>query len=436
MARMITVTSGKGGVGKTGLSVNLAIYLAEKGFRTCLFDADLGLANINILLNLYPKYNLSDVILKNKTIGQILIKDIYGIDIIPGSSGVEQMADLSRDQIHFLIQSFANLDDYDFIIFDTSAGTSKSVVSFCLACQELILVIVPEPTSLTDAYALLKILSINGYTGAPKVVVNQSKNKDVAEKIFGKFSQTVTKYLSMDMTLLGGIVKDPHVPEAITQQKPVLSIYPDCKASRLIRSVCENLIREVSNRSDHGNLETFFTKYVRFLNRPLKRSVEKNESSIRHIEKQESMDSLKESEKKSISPETGIIPSEKEKPQAEYHPKPSSDPERESSVGFKLPSVDTASSKGAQTHPPVIDPSGQDIKIMLTRLIDTMSSVSEEIKALRIVAENKIGGGNGTKPSVIRPANTATPDKNPLIPGRTEDYLDFESYRNHRKKPE
>lgn len=438
MAKIITVTSGKGGVGKTGLCVSLAIYLAEKGFRTCLFDADLGLANINILLNLYPEYNLSDVILRNTSIEQILLKDVYGIDIIPGSSGVEQMADLSRDQIHFLIQSFAKLDDYDFIIFDTSAGTSQNVISFCMACQDLILVIIPEPTSLTDAYALLKILSMNGYAGNPKIVVNQSKRKDMGKKIFDKFSQTVTKYLAMDIALLGTIIKDPHVPDAVTQQKPVLSIYPDCKASKSIRSIGENLVNQLTGKTDSGSLETFFTRYVRFLNRPIKRTAEKKESPIRHIEKQEEVNSLKPVDDKPPLSETDILPvsSKKELETADVEA-PLIEP------GIQTAKIqgnetallsETSTKEKTQINLESLDSSTMDVKSMLTRLIDTMSSVSEEIKALRIVAENQIGGGNGQKPSTIRPVESKPPVKNLSNPGT--DYLDFESYRNQRKKSE
>ena len=140
MARVITVTSGKGGVGKTNISANLALCLARQGFRTCLFDADLGLANINILLGLYPEYDLGDVILNEKTVDDIIIKDFKGIDIIPGSSGVDKMADLGPEKLDYLIKSFSELDgEYDFFIFDTSAGVSKNVVSFCMTSSEVIL---------------------------------------------------------------------------------------------------------------------------------------------------------------------------------------------------------------------------------------------------------------------------------------------------------
>jgi flagellar biosynthesis protein FlhG len=137
MARIITVTSGKGGVGKTNISANLALHLAELGYNTCLFDADLGLANINILLKIYPEHNLKDVILYQKDIKEILIENYEGIDIIPGSSGVEEMANLTPDQIVKLIKQFSKLDAYDYFIIDTAAGISKDVISFALHHQSL-----------------------------------------------------------------------------------------------------------------------------------------------------------------------------------------------------------------------------------------------------------------------------------------------------------
>ena len=133
MARTITVTSGKGGVGKTNLSTNLSLHLAALGHRTCVFDADLGLANINILLGLYPEHTLEDVILNEQPLSSIIIRNHLGIDIIPGSSGVEKIANIDSEHVDALIKSFSLLEDYDFLLFDTSAGVSKNVVSFCLS---------------------------------------------------------------------------------------------------------------------------------------------------------------------------------------------------------------------------------------------------------------------------------------------------------------
>lgn len=392
MARIITVTSGKGGVGKTGICVNLAISLATTGYRTCVFDADLGLANINILLNLYPRHTLADVIEKKKTIDEIVIRNVHGIDIIPGSSGVEKMADLSRDQIHSLIQSFSRIDAYDFIIFDTSGGASKSVISFSMACKELILVIIPEPTSLTDAYAVLKILSANGYRGVPKVIVNQAKNRDGAQKVYYRFAQTVQKYLSVKIEYLGMVLKDPHVTEAVTQQQPLLGLFPECGFSRSIRQIADNITRQASGAADQGELDTFFTRYVRFLTQPLKRFREDKEASLtRPIEKQVEMD-------QSPEPESGEAPKD---------------------------------------IPEAVDPSQLDIKSMLAKLVDTMTTVSGELKALRIVAQNQMETGDGKKRAFFREGGPdATEHGVALPPDMPSDLLDFETYRNERERRE
>ena len=163
MTRTITITSGKGGVGKTNLSLNLALELARLGHHTCLFDADFGTANVNILLGISPRYDIKDVISKDKVLNEIIIAEGEKIDLLPGSSGVEEMANLSSEQIDGLLSSMSAMEEYDYLLIDTAAGISKNVVSFCLASSEVVLVITHEPTSLTDAYALLKVLAANDF---------------------------------------------------------------------------------------------------------------------------------------------------------------------------------------------------------------------------------------------------------------------------------
>lgn len=280
MARVITVASGKGGVGKTNISVNLSLYLAGQGYRTCLFDADLGLANINILLGIYPEYNLKDVILNKKSIKDILIRSYYGIDIIPGSSGVEMMADLDYEQIDPMVQSLSKLDDYDFLIFDTSAGVSKNVVSFCMASSEIIIVVTPEPTSLTDAYALLKILSINGFKDSAGIIINQSKSSQIAKIAYSKLKETVQKFLHINILPLGIITHDSHVLEAVTAQKPFVSLYPNSNASRCIKNIANQIINHKAGNIDSYSIETFWTRCLKLLKGPLQLSSGKNNKAV------------------------------------------------------------------------------------------------------------------------------------------------------------
>jgi len=270
MAKILTVTSGKGGVGKTNISVNLAVYLAEQGYRTCLFDADLGLANINILLGVYPEYNLEDVIDGKKTLKEVVIHDKNGIDIIPGSSGVAKMEALSSEQLANLAQAFGQMDEYDYLIFDTSAGISKNVISFCMNASEVILVITPEPTSLTDGYALMKVLSLNGFNRTAKVVVNQSKNPKTAQLAFTKLKDTVQKFLGITLEPLGTLVSDARVVEAVAAQKPFITLYPNTLAAKGLKTVTAKILQQADDEENAFTLDGFWSRCIDILTSPLK----------------------------------------------------------------------------------------------------------------------------------------------------------------------
>lgn len=262
MARVITVTSGKGGVGKTNISVNLAVQLAREGHRPCVFDADLGLANINILLGIRPEFDLEDVINGEKNLSDIIIQDSSGIAIIPGGTGVEKLTGLQGDHLSRLITSFSCLEGYDILIFDTSAGISREVLSFCMAAEEVLLVIIPEPTSLTDGYSLLKVLSLNGYRNPVKVVVNQAKHERFAQAIFEKFRETVRKYLPLDILYIGSLPLDEGVAEAVARQRPFVTLYPNGRAAGAIGRLAQNLLdgRPDAADADEGS-NTFWHKY-------------------------------------------------------------------------------------------------------------------------------------------------------------------------------
>jgi flagellar biosynthesis protein FlhG len=267
--RILTVTSGKGGVGKTNISTNLALALAQEGSRTCLFDADLGLANIDIVLGLNPEFTLEDVILGQKELNDIIIKGFHGIDIIPGSSGVEKLVSLEKEQIRNMAASLGTLSHYDFLIFDTSAGISVPVIAFCMTAGEVLLVITPEPTSMTDAYALLKVLVMNGFNGVVKLVVNQCKTVNQAKKIYQIFNKTIQTYLNIGASLTGVLLSDPIIVEAVKQQEPFLYLYPDSNATKCIQYLAKAILGNESKVIRVQDMVPFWGKCFHIMKQPL-----------------------------------------------------------------------------------------------------------------------------------------------------------------------
>lgn len=399
MTRLITVTSGKGGVGKTNISLNLALFIASKGFSVCLFDADLGLANINILLNFYPETTLSDVVLGNKEVDDVIIKNYEGIDIIPGSSGVEKMADLDISQMKALIKSFAGLTDYDYVIFDTSAGIAKNVISFCMAATDPILVITPEPTSLTDAYALLKVLYLNNHTNTVKVIVNQAKNIKSGKIIYQKFEGVVKKFLDISIEHMATIVSDSHVPDAVRQQQPFMSLYPNSNASRCIKNVGQFLFEETDSGIREENFVSFWKKYLGFIRKPLKLKMVKEEKKI-------------------VDP----YPLEDEVP---VEPPPVSS-QMEKAV-LKDTEADTIEPSIPGTYSLGED---KDIKVLFGTLVDSISAISKDLKAIRNISENFVRAKEES--SAYSGEKTGVPDGEQTQSSVI--YLDFEDYLNRHKE--
>lgn len=225
--RIIAVTSGKGGVGKTSISVNLAVALARQGARVCVLDADTGLANINILLGLLPRYTLEHVFSGEKLLAEILLKGPDGVDIIPGASGLVSMANPELGKQQALIDSLGQLEQqYDYLLIDTAAGISTSVLHFVASAQTALVVITPEPTSLTDAFSLLKVLQQKGYRRTVQVVVNMASDSRQAWRIYERFNAAVSKYLGLTTQWLACIPRDDAMRRAVMAQKPVLLSAP------------------------------------------------------------------------------------------------------------------------------------------------------------------------------------------------------------------
>lgn len=224
--RVLAITGGKGGVGKTSIAVNLAIALSRNGAKVCLFDADTGLANVNIMLGMHPAYTLEHLFTGEKSIQDIVVEGPEGIHIVPGASGFAQCVELDVGQQQRLLSSIESLEPhYDYMLVDTAAGISPTVLHFIAASQLASIVITPEPTSLTDAFSLLKVLKRRGYRRRVQVVVNMSSNATQAEKVFRRFQAAVTKYLGLSTEYLGSVWMDESMRTAVTLQRPV-ALFP------------------------------------------------------------------------------------------------------------------------------------------------------------------------------------------------------------------
>jgi flagellar biosynthesis protein FlhG len=236
--KVIAITSGKGGAGKSNLSVNLGIALAQKGRRVAILDADMGLANVDILLGIYPKFNLSHVLTGEKTLQEIIQVGPSGLKVIPGASGIQKMAELSVTEQASLIHAFSELDkDLDVLIVDTAAGISASVVNFTRACQEIIVVVCDEPTSLTDAYAFIKLLNRDYKLSNFHVITNMVKTAQQGQALFQKLTKVTDHYLDVTLRFIGAVPHDPNLGKAVQKQNPVVVAFPDTKASISIKEI-------------------------------------------------------------------------------------------------------------------------------------------------------------------------------------------------------
>ena len=246
VARVITVTSGKGGVGKSSLSVNLAIQFSRMGKKVIVFDADFGLANIEIMLGIRPQYNIADLMFRGKNLEDIITEGPEGIGFISGGSGIQELTMLSREQIIFLTQKLFQLDKLaDIIIIDTGAGIADSVMEFVAASSEVLLVVTPEPTSITDAYALLKTLNRKSDFSAKntkiKMIANRTTRDSEGLELFDKLAIVSEKFLNIPIEYLGAVPQDANVSKAVIQQKPVSVLYQNTNASKAITQLSDKL---------------------------------------------------------------------------------------------------------------------------------------------------------------------------------------------------
>jgi flagellar biosynthesis protein FlhG len=242
-ARIITVTSGKGGVGKTNMVINLGITLARKNNRVLLLDVDLGLANVEVLLGISSEYNLEDVVVGTKTMNEIIVSGPGGVSVIPGSSGVSGMADLDDVQRKALIDSFDTLQsEADIIIVDTMAGMSRNVIGFTLAADEVVLVTTPEPSAVLDAYAMIKTIVSQDELAIIRLLVNMCDNMNHARKVADRIVSVAKQFLGCRVKVLGFVPRDPNVSRAVMGKIPVIEAFPNTAASRAISRIAGTIV--------------------------------------------------------------------------------------------------------------------------------------------------------------------------------------------------
>jgi flagellar biosynthesis protein FlhG len=261
--RVISVTSGKGGVGKTNCVVNLAISLARKGKRVLVLDADLGLCNLDVMLGLSPRYNIKHVLSGEKTLEEVIVKGPEGIMIIPAASGVQELTNLRAEERLALTAGIEELEkDVDIMFIDTGAGISSNVMFFNTAAHEIIVVVTPEPTSLTDAYALMKVLMKKHGEKSFKLLVNTARGEKEGKNIYSIISLVAGRFLNVSLEYLGCVVQDEKVGRAVLNQRAVVEMFPETAASLCFKGLSERISSMPVERMAKGGMQLFWKNMI------------------------------------------------------------------------------------------------------------------------------------------------------------------------------
>jgi flagellar biosynthesis protein FlhG len=241
--RVLAVTSGKGGVGKTNIVTNLAIALARQGARVLVLDGDLGLANVDLLLGIAPQYDLQDAILGDRSLEDIVIEGPDGIRVVPASSGVEELANLDEYRTECLLRSLTSLEeDVDLILIDAPSGIGTHAVALSQAADEIVVVTTPEPTSFSDAYAMIKVLSQRPLKCTPALLVNQANSENEALEVSRRVQSVAKRFLNLEVPYWGFVLADESVPKSVVRQEPFLSTYPYSPASSCIMRLARRVL--------------------------------------------------------------------------------------------------------------------------------------------------------------------------------------------------
>ena len=262
--QVIAVTGGKGGVGKTTIAVNLAASLAARGKQVMLLAGDLGLANVDVFLGLTPRLTLADVLAGNCTLEEILLDTPQGFKVVPAASGIAQLAELDTLTHVGLVRAFGDITSkVDIMVIDTAPGIAGSVLQFSQAAQPVLVVLCDEPASLTDAYALIKILSRDHGVKQFRVVVNQVRGRGMGQGLFQRFERVATRFLSVDLDYVGEIPEDAFLRRSIREQRPVVSAYPSAPASVALKTLAQRADNWPVADGPRGNVEFFVERLIR-----------------------------------------------------------------------------------------------------------------------------------------------------------------------------
>ncbi|MBE8717415.1 MinD/ParA family protein [Cellvibrio polysaccharolyticus] len=265
--QVIAVSGGKGGVGKSNISVNLSIALAELRRRVVLLDADLSLANVDVLLGLKAEHTLADVLAGTHTLSEVLVTGPAGIKIVPASSGVQRMASLGPAEHAGLINAFNDLgDQVDILVIDTAAGISETVVSFLRAANEIVVVVCDEPSSITDAYALIKLLNKEYQVQRFRVVANMTRTQHEGAHMFNKLNSVCERFLDVSLQFLGSVPFDENVRKSVQKQKALLEFAPSSKAAVAIRNLAKTVDQWPLPGAPTGRLEFFVERLLQAAN--------------------------------------------------------------------------------------------------------------------------------------------------------------------------
>lgn len=260
--QVFSFTSGKGGVGKTNLIVNLGIELSSRGKKVLLIDTDMGLANVDIVLGIAPKYNLRHLFNGEKTLAEIAVKGPAGLTILPASSGVQELTKLSDEESYGFLNAVEEMGDYDYILLDTGAGISDNVLYFNAAAQDVFIVLTPEPTSLTDGYAIMKVLNQRNKINRFKIVVNMVENSREAMQVFQRIAKVLDHFLNVSVEYAGFVFRDKVMNQSVVKQKPFVLLYPDSAISACIRDIADRIEKQGFLAKPSGNIQIFWRRMI------------------------------------------------------------------------------------------------------------------------------------------------------------------------------